>query len=288
MSVINPANTLDFKTTDSLFARVRKRLRSFNAAGVLDEGDWYYYVKEVLERLGVATYKEAEAVLVVKDFKAPLPEDFSTLYAAYKCTPSMGDSKQTVFPQTGFVMYLEETCQPYKQDKCCVYAEKEVYGDKITTRFVIEGQPVTMHLDNPFLLELAGNVQGVCDSKCANLRVQSPKRISLTKSHVYTNFNDDSIYIKYFAFPKDKETGLPLIPDNTYIEKAIETCIIYNVFSDFFINGEVPDLDRKYAVVKAEYDEALKQALYYVKQPSFQTVINKIRRDRKNLDFYQI
>jgi hypothetical protein len=287
MSVINPANDIQFKSTDALFARVRKRLRSYDMAGVLDEGDWYWYVKEVLDSLGVAVYREAEAITYAKDFKAPLPEDFSTLYAAYKCTPDSGTSKSTKTRLQGTVMYLEHSCQSYNKTRSCG-ADKIVYGDKITTQYIVEGVPTTTNFTkSPFLLSLAGNVRGVCDSNCANLRAKSSEHISIQKPFIYTNF-DDAIYLKYFAFPLDPETGLPEIPDVSVIEKAIETYIIYSVFNDFVINGEIPDIERKYGLVKQQADEAYANARTYVKMPSFQNIINKIRKDRKNLDFYQI
>jgi hypothetical protein len=288
MSVINPANTLEFVSTDSLFARVRKRLRSYDAVGILDEGDWYYYIKEVLDRLGVAVYQESEAVLFVKNFKAPLPENFSTLYAAYKCTPTVLESKNQIFPQTGFVFYIEETHEPYKKCGTGWYATKEVVdGDKITIRSYIEGQPTLISFSSPLLLRLSANAKGICDGKCENLFARTPHEITIDKGFVYANFDNDSIYMKYFGFPLDKETGLPLIPSNSYIEKAIEDYIVYRIFEDFLFNGDVPDIQNKYQLARANSDDSMKSALYLTKHPSFQTTINYIRQQRKNLSIYQ-
>lgn len=287
MSVINPGNNLQFKTTDSLFGRIRKRLRSFNAAGIIDEGDWYYLIKDLLNQIGCAVYDEREAVIIIKDFKAPLPEDFMYMYAAYKCTPNIVEGKSTVFPQTGFVMYLDETHESYQNKRTRCGARREMCGDKVTIRTVIEGQPIAMNLDSPVLLRLSGNAKGICADKCANLFAKSPAEITISGGHIFTNFNNDSILMKYYAFAVDKDSGLPLVPDNTFIEKALEDYIIYRTLEDLFINGEAPDIENRYRLAKMNSDVSLAQAVHLAKLPSFQAVLNKIRVDRNNLGIYQ-
>lgn len=289
MGQINPANTLTFKSTDTLFSRVRKRLKSFNAAGLIDEGDFYYWIKEVIEKLGVSVYQEQKAVLDVVNFKTSLPDNFSYLYAAYKCTPSISDgSKNTLYPQTGFVFYTEETHQPYVKCKSC-YAAKIDYveGDKITIRTYLEGQPSVLNFSSPVLLKLSKNSKGICDDKCKNLFSTCVHEITIDNGVIYTNFDNDSIYMEYYGLAIDPESGLPMIPDNTFIEKAIEDYLIYQIFEALWFNGDAPDMDKKYQVAKMNYEESLKTALYWVKLPSFQTVINKMRFDRKNLRIYQ-
>jgi hypothetical protein len=288
MSAINPGNNLQFKSVDSLFARIRKRLKSYDNAGILDEGDWYWYIKEIVDRLGVSIYDEKEAIIIVKDFKGPMPDDFSYLYAAYKCTPSIGDSKNTLFPQHGFVFYIDETHEPYRQCANCQSAKRDfVDGEKITIRTYIEGQPMLLNFNNPMLLQLSSNSKSLCDDKCKNLFQKSAWEITIDKKHVHTNFKEDSIFMKYYGLALDPETGLPMVPDATFIEKALEDYIVYRVFEDFWFNGDVPDIDKKYQVARANSDDSIKQALYWAKLPSFQNAIAKIRFDRKNLRIYQ-
>lgn len=289
MSVINPGSNLQFKSTDFLFARVRKRLKSFDNAGLLDEGDWYQYIKDVLNSLGVSTYEEKEAITEVRNFKANLPEDFAYLYAAYKCTPNIGEnSKNTLFPQTGFVFYIEDTYQPFRKCKNCLSAKVD-YADgvKFTTRTFIEGQPIVTNFNSPMLLRLSGNAKGICKDDCRNLFAKCAYEITIDKNFIHTNFKNDAIYMKYYGLSIDPESGLPMIPDNTFVEKAIEDYIVYRVLADFWYNGDVPDMQARYQTSKLEYEDSLKQAMYWAKLPSFQNVINKIRVDRKNLRIYQ-
>lgn len=92
--------------------------------------------------------------------------------------------------------------------------------------------------------------------------------------------------MKYYGFALDPETGLPMIPDNTYIEKAIEDYIIYRVMEDMWFNDLVPNLDNKYKKAEINSDESMKAALNWCKTPHFQEAINWIRIQRKNLRVY--
>lgn len=290
MGVINPANNLQFKKNDALFARIRRRLRSFDSAGLLDEGDWYWYIKDTLDNLGVSVYKESEAVVMVKNYRGPMPDDFSYLYAAYKCTASESDSKTTLFPQTGFVFYIDETHEPYRQCKNCYSAKRDfIEGEKYTIRTYIQGEPTIVKFNQPTLLRLGANSKAFCTKDCKNKQIlgNCQDEITIDKGTLYTNFSEDGVLLKYYALPLDPETGLPLIPDNTHFEKAIEDYIIYRTLFDCVLNSEIPDFDRKLQLVQLEYEKSFAQAQFVAKLPSFQTTINKIRFDRKNLRIYQ-
>lgn len=292
MSTINPANNLQFKNNDALFARIRRRLRSFNNAGLLDEGDWYWYIKELLDKLGVSVYEEREAVVMVKNYKGPLPDDFSYLYAAYKCTPkanSLTDTKNDLWPQTGFVFYIDETHEPYRQCKNCYSAKRDfIEGEKYTVRTYIQGEPMIMNFTQPQLLKVGANAHSFCtkDCKSKNIFGTNMSEITLDKTNLYANFESDGVLIKYYAFPLDPATGLPLIPDNSIFEKAIEDYIVYRTMTDMYLNSEVPDFERKLQLLQVEYEKSFGQAEFLAKLPSFQTTINKIRVDRKNLRVY--
>jgi hypothetical protein len=289
MGVINPANNLQFKKNDALFARIRRRLRSFDSAGLLDEGDWYWYIKDTLDNLGVSVYEEKEAVVMVKNYRGPMPDDFSYLYAAYKCTPSQSDSKATLFPQNGFVFYIDETHEPYRQCTNCYSAKRDfLEGEKYTIRTYIQGEPTIVRFNQPTLLRLGANSKAFCTKDCKNKQIlgNCQDEITIDKGTLYANFSEDGVLLKYYALPLDPETGLPLVPDNTHFEKAIEDYIIYRTLFDCVLNSEIPDFDRKLQLVQLEYEKSFAQAQFVAKLPSFQTTINKIRHDRKNLRVY--
>lgn len=288
MGTINAANTLTFNNTDNLFARIRKRLNSFDAVGIIDEGDFYYYIKEIVERLGVSVYEEIPVVLSIDNYKAKLPDNFSYLYAAYKCDNQTNKDTERVHPQEGFVYYLEETRQPYKKCTNCHAAKiNYVDGERVVLRTYVKDVAHTMQFNSPTLLRLGSNSKHMCDVKSPNLFVTNHNEITLDKGFLYTSFASGVVFMKYYGMPLDPESGLPMIPSSTFIEKAIEDYIVYRIIEDAWFNGSIPDMDKRYQVAKINSDDSMKSALYYCKLPSFQTAINYIRLTRNNLDIYQ-
>lgn len=294
MGVINPNNMITFQSTDKLFARVRKRLNSFDAAGILDEGDFYYYIKEVLDQLGVAVSDEGQVLLPVEKFKVALPDNFSYLYAAYSTSPvtTTTQSKQTCFPQEGFALYMEETWQPYRQCKNCLSTKFEfAEGQALRARTYVQGQPNVINYHRPQLLRLGPNAKKFAAKDSPNhnperFHARDPYEITISNGFIYTNFEAGHIFMKYYGFPIDDDSGLPMIPSVTFVEKAIEDYIIYRVIEDIWFNGVVPDMDNRYKMARANSDDSMKSAMYYCKLPSFQEAINYIRIQRKNLRIY--
>jgi len=297
MGVIDPNNMLKFESTDRLFARIKKRLSSFDAAGTIDEGDFYYYVKEVMEKLGVATSEEGQVLLEVKHHKTPLPDNFVYLYAAYSTSPISvtSQSKQDCFPQEGFAMYLEDTWQPFKQCKGnnCLSAKFDfVEGEVLRSRTYIHGKPNTINYNRPILLRLGSNARKIVHPNpelnidAEHFRHKDMYEITIHNGFIHTNFEEGHIFMKYYGFAMDEESGLPLVPNNTFIEKALEDYIVYRILEDMWFNGIVPDLDNRYKIARANSDDSMRAALYYCKLPSFNEAINYIRVQRKNLRIY--
>lgn len=302
MGVINPGNMLTFNTTDQLFARVRKRLSSFDAVGILDEGDFYFYVKDVIEKLGVSVYEEGRVLMGVKHFKMPLPDNFSYLYAAYSTSPTTvtSQSKQTCFPQEGFALYMEDTWQPFRQCKGnnCLSAKFDfVAGESLRSRTYVQGKPNVINYNRPRLLKLTANARQFLHHDSLhhnNIDVVDVHNhfnvgldeITIHNGFIHTLFEEGSIFLLYYGIALDAESGLPMIPSNSWIEKAIEDYIIYRVLEDMWFNGIVPDLDNRYKMARANADDSMKAALYWCKLPSFQEAISYIRVQRKNLRIY--
>src|ERR1019366_6282646 len=146
-----------------------------------------------------------------------------------------------------------------------------------------------LNFGTPILLHLSPNVKPVYvdeDSPCINNGSQF--EITIDGTHIYTNFHHDVIYMKYYGFPTSKDTGLPLIPNINAVEKAIEWYIIWQSLLSLWFNSEVPDLQNKYKEAEQHYNFWFAQALYEVKLPTFQALVDKIRLNRKYLSTYQI
>lgn len=281
MSTIDPSNQNIFKSGNILFSKVKRFLSSYEAANLIDEGEFPIYVKEVLRDLGIGVYRENDAVIKVKNYKARLPQGFSVLYAAYKCTPSF-NTKDLTHSQGTTTVFNDITWEILEGGKGCdiVCAEEKGVIEKITVRQYVKEHASTSNLTNPVLLRLSPNVKkSKCVDDCQNLLASSPYEISIDDGFLITNFNEDCVYLKYYEFPTDEE-GLPMIPDIEDVEKAIEWYIIYQLLLKWFLNSEVPDLQNRWQFAEQKYNEAFAKAKYYLKLPSFSNMVNQIRRQR--------
>jgi len=279
MGVISESTNNNFKSSDFVFSKVKRFLSSFDSANLLDEGEFPTYLKEEIRDLGIGAYKEEQAVVKIENYKACLPDDFSVLYAAYKCSPYIS-SKEIDHPQPAVSVYNDITWEILQTSKDC---QIEECGDniieKITVRQHIKERSVDMTLSNPTLLRLSPNVnRKKCTDDCQNLLWSSPYEISITDGEIITNFSDDRVYMKYYALPL--VNGLPVVPDIEEVEKAVEWYIIYQTLLKLWTNGEAPDLEHKWQMAKGQYDLAHAKAKSLLKLPTFAGMVNYLRRQR--------
>lgn len=281
---------MEFKSSAYLFSVIKQDLSSYDANNLIDEGTFYRDVKHIINQLGYYVYDRTNAVIKVgSNFKAALPNDFTYLDSAFKCS-LCGSSSDTWNPQLGYVIRQDTTSQCIKEcDQCDFTCSGDKELNKITVRNYVKGIPSTYNFIQPTLLAL-GNVmkdKDKCTASCPNLFVESPYFISLDNGFIYTNFKEDYIYLNYYAFPLD-ENGLPMIPNDTEVELAIEYYIKMKLFENLWINGDDPNVEKKVMYYTQKFDEAFKSALYKAKLPTFGTSVQMMRRNRRKYNLYDM
>jgi hypothetical protein len=275
---------IQFKSCEGLFSKVRRDLSSFDAAGMIDEGEFPTYVKHVLKTMGLSVYKETSAVVPIKNYKAKLPEDFTLLHAAWKCSPYV-EAEQLVHLQgQGVSVYHDVTWELIEgSSKCEIEAVRNSDDrvlEKVTVRQYVKDNTITIDYRNPVLLRLSPNVKkSDCSDDCENVLSSSIHEISIRNGQILTNFTNDCVYLQYYAFPKD-EDGVPMIPDLEWVEKAIEWHIKAEVLKVWWFNNSVPDIEKRWQVAEAEYEKWLSDARFERKHPGFEQMINAVRRKR--------
>lgn len=285
MGVINAENILKFKSSDALFDRIKKRLSSYDSQGLIDDGDFSKHVVYVLEQLGQAVYKECEAVLPVKDFKAKLPNNFKNFHSFYRCSFEWSGVKSINEQKPLFYYYDTELTRDCPKS-CEIQCSQEYGTTKVVIRTFVNGEPANEGVcKRPRLLILSPNVKGLCVDECLNQFSKNEAEISISDGYILTNFDEDSIYIQYYGLPLD-DYGLPMIPDNENIEKAIEYYIYTQLFEEWYWNSTVPDIARMLADSRQQFDFHIGMARYFAKLPSFQKQLQAIRRQRGNRKFY--
>jgi hypothetical protein len=285
MGAINAENTLKFRSSDSLFDRIKKRLNSFDSSGLIDDGDFHKHIKYVLEEIGQAVYKECEAVLPVKDFKTRLPGNFKNFHAAYRCSFEWSGTK-SINEQRPWIYYFDTEITRDCPKECTIECKPEYGKTKVVIRTFVNGEPCnTGTCHSPVLLTLSPNVRELCAEDCLNQFSTNQGEIGVKDGHIITNFDSDSIYIQYYGLPID-ENGLPMIPDNENVEKAIEYYIYTQLFEEWYWNSTVPDMPRMLADARQQFDFYIAMARYWGRLPSFQKQIQSIRRQRSNRKFF--
>ena len=270
MGRIVPENNLKFRKSTELFNKVSGFLNTYSQQGIIDEGDFYDYIIYILEQLGVAVYAEHQALIKVKDHVAKLPCNFKTWEVAYKCHPAQHNIK-SINEQRPWIFYMDNEITRECPNDCCVECVGEEQGK---TKIVME-------------LVLSPNVQRRDSEHCERIIHSRINEVTIDGDELLCNFTDDSIFIKYYGLPLD-EDYLPMIPDNPDIEAAIEYYIYKRLFEQWYLNSTVPDAVQKLQYVSNQHDYYLRQARYWAKLPSFQRLVQSIRRKRNTLNIYQM
>ena len=167
----------EFKSSDVLISRIKENLSSYDSAGVVDTGKFYFYIKEELRLLGEYVYITKEDVLTVENKKTALPKDFIQLYALYNI-----DASSKKIPLDG-----------YQPDR--VYTQYPNDCDNIT--IIIREKTIIIDRDHIIsskgsLLKYSGRVTtDLCFKNSPNYGVNNENEFNIDKNYIYLNIATD-------------------------------------------------------------------------------------------------
>ena len=134
--------------------------------------------------------------------------------------------------------------------------------EKVTMKewLIPEGRTITWR--NPIMLKLKNKKSAntdVCVKDCKNLFARSIDEISINQQgfnkFIHSTLEKPVIYLKYYAYPEDPETGLPLIPEDPIIQRAIEYHLMYYFFYMAWLDGTDVNLERKLQDLELKRDK---------------------------------
>lgn len=281
-------SNIQFKPAQKIFSKVKRALKSYDFAGVLDEGEFPTYTKEVLDKLGIGVYKEGRAVLQIKDGKACLPPNFKFFSGAFKCEIdefSWKDKQNTAHLQSSLSFERDVTQEFFLDTKDCaiscsrsgrsVIESVNIKSTLFTKADVTFNRIIPLRLSKFVDRDLLASENVVLHSH------QLQYEISLDKNFLFANFKEGVIYLEFYGLPVSDQEEIE-IPDIMYVEKAVEWYIIYQILLSGWFNSSIPDIQNKYVKAELEYNNAITEAKYYLKAPSFQSMVNNIRIKRAN------
>jgi len=273
---------IKFKSSEILISRVKENLSTYDSAGIVDAGKFYFYIKRELQLLGDFIYEDATEVIDIVNGKVLLPEDFIKLYAVYGLENNISDK---TYSRTGIqqdLVYQVDTEVSKKDVTDCgenCYSETEL----VRVRTAVEATyPVSKVYEHNKLLRYSGRVSTeLCDEESPNFYSKNEQEFNIDSNYIYTNFKKGKILLQYLAFPFD-EDGYPMIPDAPKIEEAIESFIMYKVMEYFYINDITNNALQKMQYFQEKYRIAHKSALNYVKLPSYQDSVDTAYKNIRN------
>jgi len=167
--------------------------------------------------------------------------------------------------------------------------------EKVTIKEYVIPQGRTITWRNPIMLRLKNKKSAagdVCKKDCKNLFARSIYEISITQQgnnrFLHSTLEKPIIYLKYYAYPEDPETGLPLIPDNPVIQRAIEYQLMYYFFYMTWLDNTDTNIERKVQDLEIKRDKYLQEAINYSKMPSFNKAVEMARNTRKKFAAYEL
>lgn len=293
-------------TTDSLIAKIEDQLSSYSLNGLLDTGKFYAEIKLVINQLGIAAYELINAIVTLEDHKAALPCNFYLLDSAWLCdsTPEFN----TPIQQSYFSVYTETSTELICRKSCgnsnfstlevnpCTNNNEQIL-DKITIKeYVNPGTPLYNRVyKNPIMLRLRNkkSLSGdICSKSCKNIFAKSVDEISITNKggnkYLTSTLKNPVIYIKYYAFPEDPETGLPLIPEEPIIQRAIEFHLMHYFFYMAWLDSSDSNIERKVKDLEMKRDLYIAEAKNHSKMPSFNKSVEMTRNARRKWAAYEL
>lgn len=284
--------TSNLKSTDTLFARIRESLSSYSAVGQLDTASFFFEVKLFISRLGISMYEIDDDVLHLSNYSHELPCNFYQLESAWLCDKHNSSTKTVDNFQGKIVTYTEKTCEKVILPSCESSCDEKVL-DKVTIKeYVRSGKPSETTFRQPRLLSLGSKLTSqYCSKDCQNLFITSQDDISILRRgkslHLFSSLSEPTIYIRYYAYPIDEDSGLPLIPDEPILERALEDHIKFIFFENLWLNGDDPNVQQKIGYLREKANQSMGDAESFVKLPTFNKMIQLIRRTRRSKFVYQ-
>lgn len=272
--------------TQALIEEVKSDLNKYSDAGLIDQDSLYRDIVLGLKRFGNDIMVLQDKVVEIKDGQVSLPEYFFSLEAAYKCEPyHFQKSGVEIHSLQSSLVYKERIEQENKWSECEACCN-EVTEKIIRENIYFNGSKLgEFRWRNPQILRLSNGARSnVYHPTCKNNnRIQSVHEIYIKGTTLYANFNEGSVYIRYYGLPQD-EDGYVEIPEspNGHLESYLEYHLKRRLAERLMSNNDALGLGQLYTVYDQREREALRNAQLELKWAKLTpSVMKKAQRVNK-------
>lgn len=273
----------EFTSPQPIYALIEEQLKSYFDTGAVDNTLFPIWTKKALDSLGKASYPINQAMLLICDYQARIPDDFHAMREAWACE----DYESTY--QEANAMYTQVKETSIRLDDPDLYCDKcnecqipdlieAIYKTTRTVAFTWR----RTHLLTP------GIMYPSCphDLYCANYNSFGPETYDIRDNKFVTNFREGKVYIQYYSTQFDCENQL--IPDNFYIKEYVEAYIKARIFEQLSnqatdetfnqMNLKKNEYQQKSDIAYVNADTENKKEDVYRKQRAIRRVRNRNRK----------
>lgn len=253
-------------TLDEIFSEVKGVLRSYDAAGLIDESFLFPHVLWLLNRAGYTNTVKTPLVLDVINYEAAVPYNFKSLITLYKCdrcNDTATSIKERWFFGLPHKFEVHDISKRFCYNKCEIEEEKT----EIKRTIFVENERKIDYFCNKNLLEYSGAVNPAIAETCPNLKIKSTNKFNYDKDKFFFNFESGSVFIYYNALPLD-DYGYPIIEDDPYLLKALVDLLIFQSFKMIYYNGDY-DVQQRLSFAEQEHQKSLGDLIVNSKLPTY-------------------
>lgn len=250
-------------TRKELIAEILTEVRQYDESNLVDYRSLNRWIKNEIKRFGVNVMTLTESFIPVENGKATLPEAFYQLKKAMQCKAQS--------------YYVDEGCRQgiLESNTWRVRTEKLVEWDNMSNQSdfkCVEEKVVfgnchgIVRYTPPVMVKLKNGKRNIsCAGDCANLGIQSsPYEISVSKDTIYTNFNEGTLYLEYYAIPTDEEGDL-IISDNRNVQEYLIAYCVKKIIQQIWTNDDDTNLANKMSFYIGEESRLFPLAMTSVK-----------------------
>lgn len=279
--------TVKYKTFDQLLEELNIDLASPSMSKTIEPQTLIKVARKVNYDLGLRIERTSTEVIDVMNYKAKLPENFSTLNFALLCgsytvtTPVIqGTQVEEVIVNQGNCGSEEDCTVPYTcLNDCGGYVQ-------LIQRFKTE----TRTYSQTFPLQLSEGKNVECT--CPNTKMRSPNQGYIKDGYLYVSFETGTVFIDYQTTMEDEQGNL-LVVDHPLINEYYEYALKERIYENRLLNGDVgQETQLQLQLLASKLLLAKRQAMSLVNTPNFAELkkiweINRKAYNHKYVDMFK-
>jgi len=218
---------MEYITGQELISQIRLELRSFDESGKIVESIIYSELDRILNAMGVKILPVHSTVLMIDNYRASLPKDFSGLLSAYVCSEVV-----TEYLDPAWETYEKEVVDiPICKTRCdyCWNGNNDlfqVYMRTNTHRWTVKETQI---------LSIDSNSESC--GECINPKSRNKYDISIKNGELHTQFKSAKVFVEYRGSVSSGEDLM--VPEAPAIMNYLKTYLKVYILKDIFLNYDM-------------------------------------------------